>query len=244
MTALKRRDNRGAHGAKRTRLIVALDVDTLTKAGRLVGALYPDVSIFKIGSQLFTKSGPASVAMVRERGAEVFLDLKFHDIPNTVAGAVRQASSMGVMITNIHALGGKAMMESAFQARGRRKTPLLLAVTILTSMDQKELDSIGVTRGSRAQVKKLALLAQDCGMDGVVCSGQEIGMIRNVCGKDFIVLTPGIRPAFSAFNQDQKRVVTPRQASDEGADYIVVGRPVTESKDPLKAARNILLDLP
>jgi orotidine-5'-phosphate decarboxylase len=235
--------NKGPKGASKTRLVVALDVDTLTRARRLVDMLYPDVSIFKIGSQLFTGAGRDSVAMIREKGADVFLDLKFHDIPNTVAGAVRQACSMGVLITNVHALGGRAMMEAAFQARGRKKKPLLLAVTMLTSMDREELENVGIARAPRPQIKKLALLAKNCGMDGVVCSGQEIDIIRQACGKDFVVLAPGIRHLYPASYQDQKRVVTPRQASDKGADYIVVGRPITKSKNPLQSARSILSDL-
>ncbi|MDD5504733.1 MAG: orotidine-5'-phosphate decarboxylase [Candidatus Omnitrophica bacterium] len=234
---------KGAKGADKTQLIVALDVDTLAQARRLVDMLYPDVSIFKVGSQLFTGSGRDSVAMVRKKGADVFLDLKFHDIPNTVAGAVRQACSMGVLITNVHALGGRAMMEAAFQARGRQKKPLLLAVTMLTSMDRGELENVGIARAPRSQIKKLALLAKDCGMDGVVCSGREIDVIRQACGKDFIVLTPGIRPPYWVSDQDQKRVVTPHQASNKGADYIVVGRPIAKSKNPLKSARDILSDL-
>jgi orotidine-5'-phosphate decarboxylase len=220
------------------KLIVALDVDSVERAKKLVDMLYPEVQIFKIGSQLFTKSGPAAVKMVRKKGAKVFLDLKFHDIPNTVACAAQEAKLHEVFMLNVHALGGSEMMRAVVKARGKSKTPLLLAVTVLTSMDRRELGNIGIFRSSSAQVKKLALLAKECGMDGVVCSGHEIGIVRKACGRGFIVLTPGIRP-ISKSRQDQKRVVTPQIAAKKGADYIVVGRPIIKARHPLKEAKNI-----
>jgi orotidine-5'-phosphate decarboxylase len=220
------------------KLIAALDVDSVERAKKIVDILYPEVKIFKIGSQLFTRSGPAAVKMVRKKGAKVFLDLKFHDIPNTVACAVREAKSHGVFMLNVHASGGAEMMRAAVNARGKSKTPLLLAVTVLTSMDKKELGNIGVFRRPSAQVRKLSLLAKECGMDGVVCSGQEIGIVRKACGRSFIVLTPGIRPVSKSL-QDQKRVVTPEAAARKGADYIVVGRPIIKAKHPLQEAKNI-----
>jgi orotidine-5'-phosphate decarboxylase len=224
------------------RLIVALDVDTLQKAKALVSALYPVVKIFKIGNQLFTKAGPGVVRMVQEQGAEVFLDLKFHDIPNTVACAVKSACDMNVSITNLHASGGSVMMQAAVQARAGMKTPLLLAVTVLTSMDSKTLKSVGVPETPLKQVERLAVLAKASGMDGVVCSGREIQTVRKACGDDFIVLTPGIR-MLSRSRQDQKRIMTPSLAIQKGADYIVVGRPITSAKYPLGAAKKILRDM-
>jgi orotidine-5'-phosphate decarboxylase len=221
------------------KLIVALDVDTLKKAKSLVDRLYPAVKIFKIGSQLFTKEGPEAVRMVRKKGAQVFLDLKFHDIPNTVAQAVESARGHGVFILNIHASGGSEMMKAAVLARGKNKKPFLLAVTMLTSMDKRELVNIGIPGTPLVQVKKLAMLAKKCGMDGVVCSGHEIDLVRRSCGRDFIVLTPGIRPPGCSV-QDQKRTMTPDVAAKKGADYIVVGRPVTQAKDPLESAKNII----
>jgi orotidine-5'-phosphate decarboxylase len=220
------------------KLIVALDVDSVEKAKKIVDMLYPEVQIFKIGSQLFTKSGPAALKMVHKKGAKVFLDLKFHDIPNTVAYAAQEAKAHQVFMLNVHALGGSEMMRAVVKARGKSKTPLLLAVTVLTSMDRKELGNIGILRSPLSQVKKLALLAKECGMDGVVCSGHEIGAVRKACGRGFIVLTPGIRP-ISKSRQDQKRVVTPQLAAKKGADYIVVGRPIIQARHPLKEAEKI-----
>jgi orotidine-5'-phosphate decarboxylase len=221
------------------KLIVALDVDTLKKAKSLVDRLYPAVKIFKIGSQLFTQEGPEAVRMVRKNGAQVFLDLKFHDIPNTVAQAVKSAKAHRAFMLNVHASGGVAMMKAAVSARGTSRVPLLLAVTMLTSMDKRELVNIGIPGTPLVQVKKLAMLAKKCGMDGVVCSGREIDLVRRSCGRDFIILTPGIRPS-GCFAQDQKRIMTPDIAAKKGADYIVVGRPITQAQDPLKAAKSII----
>lgn len=222
------------------RLIVALDVDSLKKAAMLINTLYPVVRIFKIGSQLFTKAGPEAVKIVHKKRAKVFLDLKFHDIPNTVFQAVKQACAMGVFMTNVHASGGRAMMQHA--AKAKKKTSIILAVTVLTSIDKKTLSMIGINRSPLSQAKRLAMLARSSGLDGVVCSGDEIRAIRAACGAKFIIVTPGIRAAISDM-QDQKRIITPKSAISYGADYIVVGRPVTQAKNPLCAAKKILRDI-
>ena len=221
----------------KNRLIVALDVDSLKKAKRLVDMLYPEVKIFKIGSQLFTKTGPEAVRMVHKTGAKVFLDLKFHDIPNTVFLAIKQACAMGVFMTNVHASGGMVMMRHA--AKAKKEKSIILAVTVLTSIDKKELSTLGINRSPLSQAERLALLAKSSGLDGAVCSGNEIRVIRKVCGTKFTIVTPGIRMTASD-TQDQKRVMTPKLAISYGADYIVVGRPITQAKNPLSAAKEIL----
>ncbi|MFH1868910.1 MAG: orotidine-5'-phosphate decarboxylase [Candidatus Omnitrophota bacterium] len=223
----------------REKLIVALDVDNLKKAKVLVDKLYPFIKIFKVGSELFTACGPQAIEMLHKKKAKVFLDLKFHDIPNTVASAVKMARGMGVFMLNVHALGGKQMLKASVSAKGKGKSPILLAVTVLTSMDTGELRRTGIKKSPLAQVKALAFLARSTGVDGVVCSAKEIKTIRKACGKNFIIVTPGIRPAGSK-SQDQKRVVTPERAISDGADYLVVGRPITEARDPLAAAKAII----
>jgi len=219
-------------------LIIALDVDSLKKAKALVDALSPYVDIFKVGNQLFTRCGPEAIKMIHRKGARVFLDLKFHDIPNTVANALKAAREMGVFMVNIHASGGKDMIQAAVASRGKSKKPIIVAVTVLTSLGKKGLEDIGVRRSPAAQVKRLALLARSSKADGVVCSPQEAAAIRKACGNKFIIVTPGIRPAYST-KCDQRRTATPAYAIEQGADYIVVGRPITESKDPVSAARTI-----
>jgi len=219
-------------------LIVALDVDSLKKAKALVDALSPHVNLFKVGNQLFTRCGQEAIKMIQKKNAKVFLDLKFHDIPNTVANAIRAAKEMGVFMVNIHASGGKDMMQAAVAARGRSKKPILIAVTVLTSLGTKGLKAIGVKRSPAAQVKRLAFLARSSKADGVVCSPQEAAAIRKACGDKFLIVTPGIRPVYSK-KGDQKRTATPAYAIEQGADYIVVGRPITEAKDPASAARTI-----
>ncbi len=221
------------------KIIVALDVNNLKKAKTLVDKLYPFVKIFKVGSELFTSCGPEAVDMIHKKGAKVFLDLKFHDIPNTVTQAVKAAMHMGVFMLNLHASGGEDMLKAASHAKGKSKKPILLAVTVLTSLDSSALRKIGVQKSPIAQVKSLALLAKSAGMDGVVCSPMEIKLIRKTCGKEFVIVTPGIRPA-GAGRQDQKRIATPQQAISDGADYIVVGRPITDAEDPLAAAKEIV----
>ena len=225
----------------RDRLIVALDVADAAAARAMVDRLAGHVGMFKIGSQIFTAAGPDFVREVIARGEKVFLDLKFHDIPNTVAGAVSAAGQLGVALVDVHALGGKEMLEAAvgaLPAMGIR----LLAITILTSHDEKTLAAIGVSGSVADGVRRLAVLAKGAGADGVVASPQEVALVREACGKDFLVVTPGIRPAGSA-RGDQSRTATPAAAVAAGADYIVVGRPILEAHDPAAAADAIVREL-
>lgn len=230
------------------RLIAALDVDTEEKAVKIAGILKDDVKLFKIGLELFSSCGPSIVKKIKETGCGVFLDLKLHDIPNTVAKAARAATRLGVYMFNVHALGGYEMMKAAFDAAGdeagrlKIERPKILAVTILTSMDEKALKKVGVDDNMEKQVLKLAGLAKEAGLNGVVASPHEIKSIRKGLGRDFLIVTPGVRPA-GADSHDQKRVATPKEAIDLGADYIVVGRPITEAKDPAEAARRILQEI-
>lgn len=231
------------------RLVVALDVDDLKTAEDLVDKLSAYVEIFKIGNQLFTAEGTRVIQMIKKRGKEVFLDLKFHDIPNTVARAAEAATRLGVYIFNLHTSGGLEMMKAAVEASrevsltlGVRK-PLILGVTVLTSINQEILEKeIGMERKLEEQVVRLAKLAQSAGLDGVIASSREIGMIREVCGEDFVVLTPGIRPTGKLMH-DQKRVMTPGEAIRGGADFIVIGRPVREAADPVEAVKEILKEM-
>jgi len=225
----------------RDRLIVALDVPKADAARALVDRLAGHVGMFKIGSQLFTAAGPDLVHEVVARGERVFLDLKYHDIPNTVAGAVASACRLGVSLVDVHGLGGRAMMEAAvgaLPAMGVR----LLAITILTSHDEETLGQIGVNGSMSDSVRRLALLAKDSGLDGVVSSPQEVGLIREACGSDFLIVTPGIRPSGAAVG-DQARASTPAAALAAGADYIVVGRPIVAAEDPAAAADAIVREL-
>lgn len=203
------------------KLIVALDVDTLSEAKKFVDKLYPSVKIFKVGSQLFTACGPEAVKMIAQRGAKVFLDLKSHDIPNTVKKAVEAASQLKVFMLTVHLSGGKEMLQAAVSVPNR---PKIVGVTVLTSQSEDNTAS---------KVLELAKLAKDAGLDGVVCSVAETAMIKKALGKDFLVVNPGIRPKDSSSN-DQKRVATPKEAIDAGADFIVMGRPILEAKDPIK----------
>lgn len=225
----------------RTEMIIALDVDTPGAAQNLVTAIGDDVRWYKIGKQLFTRSGPDIVRQLKERGKKVFLDLKFHDIPNTVSQAVRAAAAIGADMTNVHAAGGAAMLRAAAEA-ARDSQLILLAVTVLTSMNAEELANVGVAADPETQVLRLARLAQAGGVDGVVCSALEIGALRQACGAEFTLVVPGIRPA-GAEHGDQKRVMTPAAAAIAGADYIVVGRPVTAAADPAAAAKAIIAEL-
>ncbi|MDD5747293.1 MAG: orotidine-5'-phosphate decarboxylase [Candidatus Omnitrophica bacterium] len=233
---------------RKTELIVALDVPELEEARRMVRLLSKEVKFFKIGSRLFTACGPQAVTMVRDAGAEVFLDLKFHDIPNTVAEAGLSALGLGVFMFNVHCLGGSVMMSAVRDAvqeqaqRANARKPVMLGVTVLTSMDRQQLNSVGVIRSVKNEVVHLARLCRSSGLDGVVCSGQEIELLRRVLGDDFILVVPGVRPADSQLN-DQKRIVTPGKAAALGADYIVVGRPVIAAPDPLAAVRKINAEL-
>lgn len=229
----------------RERLVVALDVETGARALELVRALRGTVGMFKVGKQLFTAEGPALVRAVVGEGERVFLDLKYHDIPATVAKACVEAARLGVAILNVHASGGREMLREAthavadFCARERVARPAVLAVTVLTSLDDALLAETGVEGGASAQVVRLARLARECGADGVVASPLEIELIRReVAAEEFVVLTPGIRPAGSE-RGDQRRVMTPSQAIAAGADYVVVGRPITNAPDPRAAAEEI-----
>jgi orotidine-5'-phosphate decarboxylase len=199
------------------------------------------VGLFKVGSQLFTAAGPGFVQEIVGRGEDVFLDLKFHDIPNTVAGAVSSASRLGVSLVDAHGLGGRAMLEAAVGALPAMKTRLL-AITILTSHDEGTLDQIGVNGSVHDSVRRLALLAKDAGVDGVVASPHEVALIREACGPDFLIVTPGIRPA-GATTADQARAATPATALAAGADYLVVGRPITAVEDPRAAADAIVREM-
>lgn len=214
-------------------IIVALDFPDQRSALMLLDQLDPALCRAKVGKELFTACGPELVKQVRQRGFDVFLDLKFHDIPNTVAGALKAAAELGVWMTNIHAAGGRAMMEAGVQALGEygQLRPLLIAVTVLTSLSQEDLLDIGVNATPMEQVKRLALLAEDCGLDGVVCSAAETGMLRAALGEDFCLVTPGIRRAVDAA-ADQKRVVSPAEAIRTGSSFLVVGRPITRAASP------------
>lgn len=218
-------------------VFVALDVPTQAAALDLAQRLQPHVGGFKIGLELFTSCGPR---IVEEIGApDVFLDLKFHDIPNTVAGCSRAAARMGVKIFNVHCLGGSRMMRAAADAaRGENSDAKVIGVTILTSHDEASLGELGLQGSPEENVVKLAELAQSSGLDGVVCSPLEIAKIRAACGDDFLIVTPGVRPATAELG-DQKRVLTPQQALDAGADWLVVGRPITGASDPVAAAQTL-----
>jgi orotidine-5'-phosphate decarboxylase len=225
----------------RDRLVVALDVATVEDASLLVERLAGLAGMFKVGSQLFTAAGPELVRGLVARGEKVFLDLKYHDIPNTVAGAVSAACRLGVSLVNVHALGGKAMMEAAVGAMPAMGTRLL-AVTVLTSHPGASLGELGLTGELGDTVRRLALLAHAAELDGVVASPSEVPIIREACGRDFLVVTPGIRPA-GARSGDQARLATPAAALKAGADLLVVGRPITEAPDPAAAARAILQEM-
>lgn len=235
-------------GSMRDRLIVALDVDSLEQAGAVVAKLAGEVGLFKIGKQLFTHAGPQAVRLIQELGGEIFLDLKFHDIPNTVAKAAIEATRLGVKMFNVHASGSLEMMRATVKEverlcrREKIRRPIMLGVTVLTSLNQDDLQRVGVEHKVADQVVRLALLTKEAAMDGVVASPHEVAVIRSACGPRFVIVTPGIRPADSSRN-DQQRVMTPAQAIRAGVDYIVVGRPVLEAPDPVSAARAIVAEM-
>lgn len=224
------------------KLIIALDFSAWEEAQDIVRKL-PRVSLFKVGLELYLSSRGEAVTRLRELGKEVFLDLKFHDIPHTVAAACRQAVMMGAFMFNVHALGGKEMMRQAVLAKAvaSGRQPLLLAVTILTSLNDEDLLEIGQSQAGEA-VGRLAFLAKEAGADGVVASPREIGLIRELCGPDFKIVCPGVRPVWAGA-QDQKRVLAPKEAIAQGADYLVVGRPVTRAENPGEAADRILAEI-
>jgi orotidine-5'-phosphate decarboxylase len=241
------------------RLIIALDVDTAEKALALVDQLKAEAGLFKVGFELFSSCGPSIVSDIAKEGGRIFLDLKFHDIPNTVSKAAASVTGLGVFMLNVHALGGYDMMKKAAEsvkaeaARLKVERPKVIAVTVLTSMDQAALDAVGVGAKIDDEVLALAALAKSAGLDGVVASPREVRAIRGRFGKDFVIVTPGVRPLWSEAGDpstgsgsvlslskdDQKRIATPGDAVAGGATYIVVGRPVTEARDPAGAARKI-----
>ena len=222
-----------------TKIIVALDFPDAASALALVSRLDPALCRLKVGKELFTVAGPDLVRTLVSRGFEVFLDLKFHDIPNTVAAACRAAAGLGVWMLNVHASGGRRMMEAAREALADLPhPPLLIAVTVLTSMSATDLNEVGVAGVPADQVLRLARLTQSCQLDGVVCSAQEAAMLRADLGTDFRLVTPGIRPA-GADTADQRRVMTPAEALKVGATDLVIGRPITGAADPLAALKEI-----
>jgi orotidine-5'-phosphate decarboxylase len=226
---------------RKERVILALDVENPAKARELIEATAETIAFYKVGMQLFTAAGPVILDLLAKRGKRVFLDLKYHDIPNTVACAVHEATRLGVAMVNIHALGGGRMMRQARSAAGENlKRPYLLAVTILTSLDGEELkNDLLIDRPLSEVVLHLAGKAHDAGLDGVVASAEEVVLLRKTFGDGFLIVTPGIRPHW-AKNNDQKRTLTPKEAFDRGADYIVVGRPITQAQDPGQAARRLM----
>lgn len=233
--------------APKDRLAVALDLPSEDEALKLVDRLGQTCQWFKVGMELYYAAGNSIVHQLRDRGFSVFLDLKLHDIPNTVAGAVRSATQAGASLLTIHASGGGAMMNAAAQAAQAPGSPRLLAVTVLTSMDANQLAGIGITASPAEQVLRLAKLAQASGIDGMVCSPEEVDLLRNETGPDTLLVIPGIRPAGSAiqgvFGDDQKRIATPAQAIAHGASMLVVGRPITRAQDPARAAQAILQEI-
>lgn len=217
------------------RVIVALDFQAADAAVAFASRISPRDCRLKVGKELFTAAGPALIETLSKQGFEIFLDLKFYDIPNTMAGACRAAARLGVWMLNVHASGGRAMMEAAREAVGNGAgRPKLIAVTLLTSMGARELAEVGIAGDAPDVVLRLARLARASGLDGVVCSAQEAAMLRSECGAGFCLVTPGIRPATAA-NDDQQRVMTPAAAVAAGADYLVIGRPVTQARDPVAA---------
>lgn len=231
------------------KIIVALDVPTKEEALAIVDELGDKVGAYKIGMQLYNACGPEIIEEVAKRKGRIFLDLKFHDIPNTVASAARVAANLGVYMFNVHACGGSTMMKAAADALKEEaaklgvERPLLIAVTVLTSMNEEELQGeVGISRSLNEQVAAMAKLAKDCGLDGVVASAKEIKLIREACGDDFLIVTPGIRPRDAAAD-DQKRIKTPGEAVADGADYLVIGRPITKAADRTAAVANIVADI-
>jgi orotidine-5'-phosphate decarboxylase len=221
------------------KIIIALDFDQRGACLALVDHLDPSQCRLKIGKEMFTLFGPELVRELQLRGFEIFLDLKFHDIPNTVAKAIKASAELGVWMVNVHASGGERMMRAAKDALADYpKPPKLIAVTVLTSMEQSDLQDVGVAVEPAEQVRRLAQLTADSGLDGVVCSAQEASLLKGLLGPDFCLVTPGIRPAGSAAG-DQRRVMTPRAALEAGSDYLVIGRPITQADDPAQIVAEI-----
>jgi len=236
--------------SSRDKLIFALDLgEDLDEAVRWTDLLKDHVGMFKVGKEAFTRFGPRIVSSIRERGGKVFLDLKFHDIPNTVAMASQAAVKLGISMLNIHALGGREMMARAVDSVNQTAIalgiapPVLLAVTVLTSLNDSDIKAIGFGCTTGELVLKLAVSAKDAGVSGVVASAQDVSSIRKACGEDFVIVTPGIRPSTTVAGDDQKRTLTPRDAVAMGADYLVVGRPIRLADDPVAAANSITEDI-
>lgn len=224
-------------------VLVALDYAEEAAALALAEQLSPQLCRLKVGKELFTRCGPALVRQLQDRGFEIFLDLKFHDIPNTVAGAVRAAADLGVWMVNVHAGGGRRMLEAAAAAlQDYERPPLLIGVTVLTSMTDDDLAELGYAETALQRVGRLASLVEDCGLQGVVCSAQEAPLLRQQHGPGFCLVTPGIRLAGDSPG-DQRRVVTPADARELGADYLVIGRSITAARDPLAALERVLSEL-
>lgn len=225
-------------------IIVAVDLPDTKSAWNFIDRVDPKDCRLKIGKELFTNAGPDFVKQIQNKGFDVFLDLKFHDIPNTVAKAVAAAADLGVWMVNVHASGGSRMMQAAKDALYDfgKDAPMLIAVTVLTSMESADLQEIGINVSPLEQATRLAVLAKNCGLDGVVCSAKEVQSFKIRLGSQFKLVTPGIRPAGASAN-DQRRIMTPRRAIAAGSDYLVIGRPITQSADPQSTLKNILTTL-
>ena len=225
------------------KIIVALDFPGAVPALALAHRLSPELCRLKVGKELFTATGPVLLEQLMKSGFEIFLDLKFHDIPNTTAQACKAAASLGVWMINVHALGGRKMLEAAqIAVSNSAKPPKLIAVTLLTSMAQEDIAELGINATPEEMVLRLATLAQESGLDGVVCSAQETALLRRHCGNKFNLVTPGIRP-LNVSQDDQSRVMTPRAALEAGSSYLVIGRPITRAADPLQALLDINQDI-
>jgi orotidine-5'-phosphate decarboxylase len=224
-------------------VFVALDTPLLDRAIELARSVKPFVGGVKLGLEFYGANGPAGVQAVVSTGIPVFLDLKLHDIPNTVGGAMKALATLGAAIVNVHASGGAAMMRAAAEAaRTSERRAKIIAVTVLTSLEDRDLVEVGLSGTALAQAVRLAILAKETGLDGVVCSPHEIAAVRAACGSGFLIVTPGVRPAGGELG-DQKRVMTPQDAVKAGADILVIGRPITAAPDPIQAARQIAADL-
>ena len=226
------------------RIVVAMDYDNAASCVAMAQRLDPSLCRLKVGKELFTAAGPQVVEQLMGLGFEVFLDLKFHDIPNTTAKAVKAAASLGVWMVNVHASGGERMMLAAREQldKVQGESPLLIAVTVLTSMERQDLAGVGLDVEPQQQVLNLAKLTRQAGLDGVVCSAQEVAMLRAELGSEFALVTPGIRPAGSAAD-DQRRIVTPADAVELGSSYLVIGRPITQAKDPVAKCQQIITEI-
>ncbi len=224
-----------------SKIIVALDYSSEAQAVEFVNKVSPELCKLKVGKELFTTAGPQFVEKIVAKGFDVFLDLKFHDIPNTVMKACHAVAELGVWMTNVHAMGGQTMMQAAKEGVSHSSTKLI-AVTVLTSMGQEDLNQIGIQTEVTRQVVNLAQLAKQSGLDGVVCSAKEVSLLRQSLSEDFLLVTPGIRPAGSATG-DQKRVMTPGEAIEAGSSYLVIGRPITQSDSPVKTLEMISAEI-